>query len=179
MWINSPPYPSVPAAQDLTWASNSLSEASHGLLVEWEAFAIEYLAAAMEAGCLDQALCGRTCEPSTAGRGVESWIPSLLATRASHSATPAGAVDQMILAIFGPTSIESLAKWNRHSYFSKTCPATSASDLTRLPPTLKAWATKLRRDSLLRRKSALATSENGCSSSPWSTPVDMSKGGST
>ena len=124
-------------------------------------------------------LCGRICEPSMAVLGVESWIASLRATRASRSVSPASVVDQTILGTCGLMSIESLARLNRHSYFSKTCPATSASDSTRLPQTLKAWATKLRQGSLLRRKSAQATSGNDCLSSPCAMPVDTSKGVST
>ena len=95
---------------------------------------------------------GRICEPSTAALGVEQWIASLRAIRANRSASPANVVEKAILGICGLTSIESLAKLNRHSYFSKTCPATSALDSTRLPQTLKAWATKLRRGSLLREE---------------------------
>ena len=50
-------------------------------------------------------LCGRICEPSMAVLGVESWIASLRVTRASHSASPAIAVDQTILGTYGPMSI--------------------------------------------------------------------------
>lgn len=115
-------------------------------------------------------LCGRICEPSTAALGVESWIASLLATRANRSASPANAVDQTILDICGPMSVASLARLNRQSCFSKTCPATSASDSRRSPQTLKAWVTRLRQGSSQRRKLAQATSGSGCSSSPWLTP---------
>ena len=124
-------------------------------------------------------LCGRICEPSMADRGVESWIASLRATRASRSAPPANVVEKTILDTFGPTSVESLAKWNRQSCFSKTCPAILASASRKSPAIFKQWVTKLRRDSLLRRKSALATSGNGCSSSRWQTikASDGEKGG--
>ena len=121
-------------------------------------------------------LCGRICEPSMAVLGVESWIASLRATRASRSASPANVVDKTIRDTFGPRSIESLAKLNHQSYFSKTCPATSASDLQRSPQTLKAWVTRLRRDCSQRRKSAQATSESGCSSSLWRSPTSQQPG---
>ena len=121
-------------------------------------------------------LCGRICEPSMAVLGVESWIASLRATRASRSVSPANVVDKTIRDTFGPTSIESLAKLNHQSYFSKTCPATSASDLQRSPQTLKAWVTRLRRDCSQRRKSAQATSESGCSSSLWRSPTSQQPG---
>lgn len=114
-------------------------------------------------------LCGRTCEPSTAQRGVERWIASLRATPASHFPSLAEDVDRRIVGICGPTSAASLAKWNRESCFSKTCPAISPSDSERSPETLKAWATRLRRASLRRRKSARRTGASGCSSSAWPT----------
>ena len=91
-----------------------------------------------------QRLCGRIYRPLMAARGAEQWIASLRATRANPSASPASVVDKMILDTFGRTSVELLARWNRQSCFSKTCPATSASDLTRSPQILKAWVTTLR-----------------------------------
>jgi hypothetical protein len=94
--------------------------------------------------------------------------PSSITVSPSHSL--ASEVDQAILGTFGRTSIESLAKLNRQSYFSKTCPATSASGSIRSPVIFKQWVTKLRRDSLLRRKSALVTGENDSSFSRWATP---------
>jgi len=121
-------------------------------------------------------LCGRICEPSTAALGVESWIASLRATRASRSASPASVVDRTILDTYGPTCVESLAKWNRQSCFSKTCPATSAPDSPRSPRTLKAWATRLRQDCSRRRKSAQATGASGCSSSLWRSPTSYQPG---
>ena len=87
-----------------------------------------------------------------------------LSTTASPSVLPANVVDKMILDTCGRMCIESLARLNRQSCFSKTCPATSASALERSPETLKAWVTTLRRDSLRRRKLAQATKENGYSS---------------
>jgi len=110
---------------------------------------------------------------------MELWIASLQVTHANPSASPASVVDKTILGTFGHTSIELLAKWNRQSYFSKTCPAISALDSRRSPETLKAWATKLRRDCLRRRKSAQATNGSGSSSSRWQTikASDGEKGG--
>lgn len=150
MWINSPPYPSVPAAQDLTWAS-SLS-CHFAQFVGWNGKpspSSTWLRRWKQVAWINR-LFGRTCGHSTAARGVEQWIALLRATRANRLVSVVNVVDRMIRDTCGPTSVESLAKWNRQSCFSKTCPATSASGSIRLPPTLKAWATKLRRDSLLR-----------------------------
>ena len=103
-------------------------------------------------------------------RMSHTWQTGLLSTTASHSACRASAVDRMILAICGPTSAESLAKWNRLSSFLKTWPGTSPSGSTRSPMTSGKWATELRRASLLRRRSARRTSESGYSSLQWPTP---------
>jgi len=116
-------------------------------------------------------LYGRTCDPSTAARGVESWIRSLRDTRASHSAKPAVAVDQMILGTYGHTSIGSLAKLNPASSSSKTCPTTSASDFKKSSKSFTKWITGLRQDCLQRQRLAQARGGNGFSYSRWPTPT--------
>lgn len=170
MWINSPPYPSVPAAQDLTWAS-SLS-CHFAQFVGWNGKpspSSAWLRRWKQVAWINR-LFGRTCGHSTAARGVKQWIALLRATRANRSASLVNVVDTMIHGTFGRMSTESLAKLNQHLYFSKTCPATSASGSIRLPPTLKAWATKLRQVCLARKKLVLAKSETGSSSSLWMAP---------
>ena len=174
MWINVPSTTSafVPEAQDSTWDCNSLSEAfaqsvvwntkpqsSKSWLRRWKRVAWM------------KRLFGRTCDPSMAKRGVESWIRSLLDTRASRSAKPADAADQMILGTFGLTSIASLAKLNPASSFSKTCPATSASDSKRSSKPFKEWITGLRQDCGQRQRLAQAKGGNGFSFSRWPTPT--------
>jgi hypothetical protein len=59
-------------ARSATWKGKSLPPAS------WRR--------ACETNYWMRGLFGRTCEPSTAGHGVESWISSLAASRASPSA---------------------------------------------------------------------------------------------
>ena len=133
--------------EDSTWDCNSLSEAfaqsvvwntkplpSKSWLRQWKRVAWM------------KRLFGRVCNPSTADRGVESWIRSLRDTRASRSAKLADAVDVMILGTFGRTSVESLAKLNPASCFSKTCPTTSASDSEKSSKPFKEWITGLRQD---------------------------------
>jgi DNA (cytosine-5)-methyltransferase 1 len=84
----------------------------------------------------------------------------------------------MILATFGPTYIESLAKFGPALYLPKTSLDISASVQNKCSPTFKHWVTKLRAACLQRRKSAQVTSEKGCSSLGWATPtVSVSKGG--
>lgn len=114
-------------------------------------------------------LSGATCTPSTASLGVDSWISSLRATRASRSASPGSVVERTILATFGPQSLASLARLNPSAAGLKTSVDTSLWGSSRSEPTFKDWATALRRDSLQRRKSARLTSESGCSSLRWPT----------
>ena len=175
MWINVPILASAPAAVDSTSAWNWL----------WEAFAQSVgwsgkpspsstWQRRWKRAAWFKRLCGRICEPSMAERGVKSWIASLRATHASLSASPASVVEKTILGTFGRTSVESLAKWNRQSCFSKTCPAILASASRKSPAIFKQWVTQLRRASLLRRKSALATGESGFSL--WRSPTSYQPG---
>jgi hypothetical protein len=117
-----------------------------------------------------RSLSGATCEPSTAERGAASWIASLAATRASLSASPVSAVDQMILGTCGRRSLASLRKSSPASCSSRTSPVTSLWDSPLSDESLSFWGSELRRDCLRRRKSARRTSGSGCSSSAWPTP---------
>jgi hypothetical protein len=112
-------------------------------------------------------LFGRICEPSTAHRGVESWISSLRATRASPSATQVLAAGLKTLAISGPTSCGSCANATRASCSSRTSQAISPSDSERSAPTFDTWASELKQDFSRRLKQALLTVARG--SSLWPT----------
>ena len=122
-------------------------------------------------------LCGTISQPSTAIRGVESWISSLRDTRASHSPSLAVAPELKILVTSGPMSPGSSESANLDLFSLKTSPAICDSASMKSPATWTAWATKLRQHCLQRRKSAQATGGNGCSSWPtamakaWATPT--------
>lgn len=100
-------------------------------------------------------LSGLTSKRLTADPGVESWIASLAATRASHSASPVADLAKTIQDTFGLQSLESLRKLNPHACFSRTSQGTLALDSTPSVFDWKAWATGLRQDSLARKKRAL------------------------
>lgn len=123
-----------------------------------------------------QRLSGRTCEPSTDAPGVVSWIASLRATRVSRSALPESVVDQTILDTYGRMCVESLAKLNQVSSFSKTSLATLALAGSKSSPSFKKWVSKLRRASLQRRKLMQRNDGSGSSSSLWQT-VNTGGGG--
>lgn len=111
-------------------------------------------------------LSGATCEHSTAARGVELWIASLAATRASPSASPVSGVERMIRGTFGRASLESLRRLNPHCVSSRTSAGTYHSGSTLFGTSFKDWATELRLDFSRRQKLARRTGGSGCSSWP-------------
>lgn len=121
-------------------------------------------------------LFGRIYEPSQANRGVESWISSLRATRASPSAWPGSREGLTIHGTSGRTSHESSVSANPVSCSSRTLPTTSTSDSRRSEPSYKEWATGLKQDFSRRLKSALRT--EGRDSSLWPTTTTMDSIGS-
>lgn len=100
--------------------------------------------------------------------GVERWILSLGATRASRSASPGNEPEPLIPAISGPTSLESSESANPLRCSWRMSEDTSNSDSERSPKSFEEWATTLRRVCLQRRKSARRIAENASSS--WQTP---------
>lgn len=89
-------------------------------------------------------LSGTTLKPSTANRGVESWISSLADTRASHSVTPASVKANAIRAISGLTSAGLFGAFNRASVFSRTSEATLPGVSIPSKATFKKMVTELR-----------------------------------
>lgn len=120
-------------------------------------------------------LCGTALPPSTADRGVESWISSLAASRASHSVSLESEVETAILATSGPTSLASWRRASRESSSLKTfrdsSPRPLLGDQDSLTNwsrvTYSGWVTALRAASSRRRRSAPRTS--GSDSSSWPT----------
>jgi hypothetical protein len=121
-------------------------------------------------------LSGLTLPPSTRARGVEWWISSLRATRASHSAPQAGAVEQPTHVTCGHTLRGSLQSASQRLFLSKTCPATCRLDCETCAPIYSAWVMMWRQESLARHNAALRTcaSDSIC----WPTPQahDSAKG---
>lgn len=112
-------------------------------------------------------LFSRISEPSTAARGVESWIASLAATRASLSAPPGSAAVNPILATSGPSSPGSSAKLSPDGASLRTSQVTFPWDFGESSPSWKQWVTELRLDFSRRQKSARAI--GGSASSSWPT----------
>lgn len=122
-------------------------------------------------------LCARISRPSTVGASLDSWIASLVATRASRSASPVDSAAPLIPGISGPISegsdrrtVETSCATSGSLPFSssKTSPTICGSDSLTSPATYARWVTQLRRACLQRRKSAQLRSVSACSS--WPTP---------
>lgn len=144
-------------AQSLVWNTKPLP--SKSWLRQWKRIAWM------------QRLYGRICEPSTAARGVESWIQSLRDTRANRLVEPVAAVDARIRDTCGHMSCASLAKCNPASYSPKMLQAISVSDSSKSCKIWRGWVTELRRDCSRRQKWAQATSGKDSSFSRWPTPT--------
>lgn len=113
-------------------------------------------------------LSGTTLPPSTAALGVASRISSLRDTPASHLVPPGGGSAPTIPGISGPTSLASSESAAPPPSSSKTFPTIYVWDSARSSMSWDRWVIALRRDSLLRRKSARAMS--ACACLPWPTP---------
>jgi hypothetical protein len=171
VWIHLPSTccPSAPASADSTsaseWRSQMLEQSA-----SWRGkpFAAKSWLRAWEKSGWMMRLFGRIYEPSTAVRGAESWIASLAATRASHSASQGKGSGPTTQGTSGQMSPE-LSPNASHAPSSLRTSATIyewASSKSTM--TYAGWATALRRACLQRRKSALRTNENDSSS--WPTP---------
>lgn len=130
-------------------------------------------------------LSGATCEPSTAARGVESWIASLRASRASRSASPGSSGGMTTPGICGRTLPGSLARFALNGASLRTSRGSSQlSLLTGGPPSSTSseisasWVTNARRASSQRQKWARRIFANGSSSWPTHTanPATYSNG---
>ena len=109
---------------------------------------------------------GAMSKPSTASRGVEKWIASLEATRASPFPTQAVEKGQTIPDTSGPISGESSLKSNHDAASLKTWQTIFGSDLSPSGETFAIWTTRLRRESLRRQKLAHRISGSDCSYMP-------------
>jgi len=118
------------------------------------------------------ALCGLMSRPSAADRGVDLWIGSLAASRASHTAKPGSVADQPTGATCGAQPGALLSSAGRPVSSSKTSRECSLPARTRFPAltgssmTWQHLATSLRSDYSARQKSASRIGATASSSWP-------------
>jgi len=119
-------------------------------------------------------LSGATSPLSTVQSGVESWILSLRATRASRSPSPGDVVEWMTPGTSGPTSLGSSERQERLSFSLRTSSAIFLSGSTRSASNLREWDTQLRQAYSARLKSGPHKNASDCSL--WPTPVASDDG---
>lgn len=173
MWVHLPSTccPSAPVSgasiSDSNWRSQMLrrSVTSSGRLTASKS----WLKVWRKGGWIRR-LYGRIYEPSTASRGVASWIASLRDTRASPSPVREREEATKTPATSGPMSQGSSNRLNRLTASSRTCRDTFRWDLKPSSMTCKEWVTRLRRACLLRQKSVpLTRGKDSSSSQRWPT----------
>ena len=132
-------------------------------------------------------LSGTTLAPSTADAGVDAWISSLRASRASRSASPDSNGESRTSATCGRTLPGSLARYALRGYCSKTSPVSQQPSLLMdeapskpSTTTFASWVTKSRGTSSQRQRwgrhiFASASSLPG----DWPTPNTPSGGANT
>lgn len=121
-------------------------------------------------------LSGTTLPPSTASRGMESWILSLRDSRVSRTALRGSAPAPQIPDGSGTTSPGSSGRSIPGSYSSRTFLDSSRQDLNVSGEIFGEWVSRWKRVSSLRQKSALRIGGSGSSS--WPTPNAL-QGGQT
>lgn len=129
-------------------------------------------------------LSGTTLAPSTADAGVDAWISSLRASRASRSASPDSNGESRTSATCGRTLPGSLARYALRGYCSKTSPVSQQPSLLmdeapskRSATTFKSWVSRSRGMSSQRQRWGRRIFANDSSS--WPTPNTPSGGANT
>jgi hypothetical protein len=108
-------------------------------------------------------LFGQTYAHSLRNRGVELWIVSLAATRASRSALQESDSASQTPDTSGLSSNESLKQQSQPTASSKTSPYICGTDSMKSQEAFTEWASKLQRACLQRRKLVLPMSGNDSS----------------
>lgn len=114
-------------------------------------------------------LSGLTLQPSMVSRGVESWIASLAATRANHSAMQESDRARQTRATSGQILPVLWMKSSPPSASSRMYQDIYLWDSQRSPRHLKTWATALRQESSRQQKLVQAMNEKDCTY--WRTPT--------
>lgn len=176
--LNCEEYRSVPASEVSTSACKSPSQSielfvlSSGKLVQqplsWRGWATRPWL---------QLLSGATCGPSMAALGVARFISSLPDIHASPSQARGEGREPPTPDISGPTSHGSRWKLRQSGSFVKTSKDTSIWDCPTSSQTYGRWATRQKRASFQRLKSARPT--YGAESSFWPTPMASMGGNRT
>ena len=172
VWLYIPPMscPSAPEGEDSTLESNWQGRILE-LCATWNgkpSRSASWLRRWQSAASI-KLLYGAMPEPSTAGRGVESWIASLAAFRVSPGHTREAGSEPPMNVTCGRTPVESSVKSAPASSFWRKFQDSLGISTNGLGQTYEEWVTGLRRDYSRRQKLERPTS--GGDSSSWLTPT--------
>jgi len=123
-----------------------------------------------------QHLSGRMLKHSQHNIFTEKYTASLADIHVSHLVTPASEEEQTTPGTFGLISQVISAQFSRTGASSKTLPAISPSDTSRLKENWKEWAIQLRKEYTQRLKLARPIEEKDYLSLQWPTPDTFDKG---
>lgn len=171
MWLHVPTSvlsACAPEGEDLTSESDSLFQ----LLERSATWKEKSLRPAFWRRALKRApwttrLSGLTCSPSTAERGAAAWIASLEASPASRTHSPESDSESSTLETSGLPLPEWYSTLRQMSASSRTYRASWLTTGETYDPTYRPWATRLRRESSQRRRSARRIF--GSASTSWPT----------
>lgn len=182
MWIHIPTSvsPAVAACSTSELTSEAAATLARSVMWNGSLRRSPYLQRAWQTDLYSRHLYGPTCDPSTVADGVDSWMASLAAIRASRSraqASPAAVISNglgmTIHATYGQRSSGSSTTPDQAGAFSKMWELTFASGTSTLSARhLSDVATASRNRSSRRLTLARHTAANGCSSSPWIVPYE-------
>ena len=171
MWIHVPlPYcPCAPVSADSTsaldWRSQLLAQS---VLLRSKPMPAPFWRRGWQKTSWIRRLFGQIFEPSTASHGVARWIASLQATRVSPLVLRANNAARKTPDTSGQMSFAWCEKSAPRSASLKMSADIYDWASNKSTMTFDQWVTALRQACSQRRKSALLTSENDCSS--WLTP---------
>ena len=170
MWLILPPTTSsqsVQASEGLTSLSQSQSETlAQSVTSRGKPKPQQSWRRAWKKDRYMKRLSGLTCPPSTANLGVEQWIASLVATRASQIQSPDHVLEPKMTASSSTNLFASSTKCGLAVSFAKTSQGTRTDSSQPLSQLSKGWATALRLEYSQRAKWGLPIDGKGYSSWP-------------
>ena len=154
MWLYLPSSVSVPDTEESNLDYQPWETLSQSATLKATSRKPQFLQREFKKDSSLTALSGVTLKPSTANRGVELWISSLEAFRASPGPLPERNLERMTQDTSGPMSQELSGNSTTQLSFWKTSQESLSPTTTLSDQSYRQWVTPLRKDSLQRRKQA-------------------------
>lgn len=180
MWIHVPTTscPSAPASEASNWVSGSRDQAlAESATWRGKSLRPQGWRRVCRTDAFTRLLSGLTLPPSTVSLGVDSWIASLRATRASPTASPESS---SVETTTGGSSITSSGSSTRFGLIVSSARTSLGTPMDSLRPSSRhwrEWVTALRLEYSQRAAPGPATSASDCSSWPTIRASDGQHGG--